>query len=335
MDSLSQLVLGSTVSALAVPARHRRAALLVGAVLGTLPDLDSFPLAWAGADIVTLVTWHRGPSHSLFVLATLGWLLWLALKRRWRPVREAPRRWLCAIQLTLLTHPILDAFTIYGTQLWWPIPSRPVMGGSMFIIDPLYTLPLLIGCCFALFAPAARIAHRALLVGLALSTAYLGWSLIAQAWVNRVAHRTLAAEGLAYAPRFASPAPFSTLLWRVVVMTPDGFLEGYHSLVADRKPIQFRPYESDTVALASIASLPTVRRLAWFNHGFMKAETRDGRLVLSDLRMGAEPDYSFRFAVAESDGSGGWRPLSPPELAAWPSASSRLDGVWKRIWNEP
>lgn len=334
MDSLSQIVLGSTVAALAVPTPHRRAALLAGAVLGTLPDLDSFPLAWSGVDAVTLMTWHRGPSHSLFVLALGGWLLWLALRRWWRPVREAPRRWLLAIQLVLITHTLLDAFTIYGTQLWWPLPVRPAMGGSMFIIDPLYTLPLLLGCLVATVTPRSRAAGRWLAAGLMLSTAYLGWSLAAQVRVNRLAGRELAKVGLDDAPRFATPAPFNTLLWRVVVMTPDGYLEGWHSLVADQKPIAFKPHTSDTPALAAVADLPAVRRLMWFNHGFMKAEVRDDRLVLSDLRMGSEPNYAFAFVVAEQTTDGEWRALRP-EPVPRPAASSRIEGVWTRLWNEP
>ena len=44
MDSLSQIVLGGAIAAAIVPARHRRAALLAGAALATLPDLDSLPI---------------------------------------------------------------------------------------------------------------------------------------------------------------------------------------------------------------------------------------------------------------------------------------------------
>ena len=133
MDSLTQIALGSAVAALTAPSRHRRAALIAGGVLGTLPDLDVIPLTLFGADAVCLLTWHRGPSHSLLVLTMLGWLLWLVLCRWWAPAKEAPARWLWAIELALLTHPLLDAFTVYGTQLFWPLPSSPVMGVSIFI----------------------------------------------------------------------------------------------------------------------------------------------------------------------------------------------------------
>ena len=335
MDSLTQIALGSAVAALTAPARHRRAALIAGGALGTLPDLDLIPLSILHADAVSLVTWHRGPSHSLLVLAMFGWLLWLVLRRWWAPVKEAPARWLWAIELALLTHPLLDALTIYGTQLFWPLPGSPVMGASIFIIDPVYTVPLVVACGAAWLLRERRAANWWLLAGVLLSTAYLGWSLAAKTIVERAAEHTLATEGLQDAPRFSVPMPFNTLLWRVVVMTPDGFLEGERSLVADRGPMIFRRHASDRAALEAVAGYPSVRRLDWFTHGFLKAERRDGRLVLSDLRMGLEPDYVFRYAVAESDGQGGWREIAVQQLD-WPSQDRfRLAGIWRRIWKEP
>lgn len=335
VDSLTQIALGGAVAALVAPARHRRAALIAGGVLGTLPDLDVVPLALLRADAVSLMTWHRGPSHSLPVLAIFGGLLWLVLRRWWSPAREEPTRWLGAIQLALLTHPLLDAFTVYGTQLFWPLPGSPVMVASIFIIDPVYTTPLLVACGAAWQLRERRAANWWLLAGILLSTAYLSWSLAAKAIVERTAERTLAAEGLQDAPRFSAPMPFNTLLWRVVVMTPDGFLEGERSLVADRGPIVFRRHTSDRGALEAVAGYPSVRRLVWFTHGFLKAERRDGRLVLSDLRMGVEPDYVFRYCVAESEGQGGWREIAVEQLN-WPRPDRlRLAGIWRRIWKEP
>jgi inner membrane protein len=335
MDSLTQIVLGGAVAASVAPARHRRAALVAGGVLGTLPDLDVIPLALLGADAVSLITWHRGPSHSLPVLAAAGFLLWLVLRRWWAPLKEAPTRWLWAIELALLTHPLLDAFTVYGTQLFWPLPGSPVMIASIFIIDLAYTLPLLVACGAAWWLRERQAVNWLLLTGIALSTTYLGWSLTAKAIVESAAQRTLAAEGLEDAPRFSVPTPFNTLLWRMVVMTPDGFLEGERSLVADRGPMIFRRNASDREALEAVAGYSSVRRLNWFTHGFLKTEQRDGCLVLSDLRMGAEPDYVFRYAVAESDGKGGWREIAAEQLD-WPSQDRlRLAGVWRRIWNEP
>ena len=94
------------------------------------------------------------------------------------------------------------------------------MGASIFIIDPAYTMPLLVACGAAWWLRERRAASWWLLAAVLLSTAYLGWSLMAKAIVERAAQRTLAAEGLQDAPRFSVPIPFNTLLWRVVVMTP-------------------------------------------------------------------------------------------------------------------
>jgi inner membrane protein len=333
MDSLTQIVLGGAIAAAIAPARHRRAALLAGAALGTLPDLDSIPIALLTDDPVARMTWHRSASHSLLVLPFVAWAIWAWCRSRGKRVAAEPRRWWWAIALALLTHPLLDAFTVYGTQLFWPLPSPPVMWSSVFIIDPLYTVWLLLACVAAFFLRERVAAQRVLVAGLALSTAYLGWSLVAKTMVEREAGRALAAMGLADAPRFSVPMPLNTLLWRVVAMTPSGYVEGFHSIAADRGPMTFRGHPSNTQALAEAADLPAVRRLTWFNHGFMQARVVGDELVLSDLRMGAEPDYFFRFAVARHGSD--WQPISLRQLPASRDAGALWRTTWERIWNEP
>ena len=143
MDSVTQAALGACVTAVCVPPEHRRKALLVGAMLGTLPDLD---VLIDFGDAVRNYTYHRGFSHSLFVLPGVALLIWLALRRWWAPVREAPWPWLLGISLALITHPLLDAHTAYGTQLWWPLAVTPASWSTIFIIDPAFTLPLVVGC---------------------------------------------------------------------------------------------------------------------------------------------------------------------------------------------
>lgn len=104
--------------------------------------------------------------------------------------------------------------------------------------------------------------------------------------------------------------------------------------MADRGPMAFHAYTSDARALANVQDYAAVRRLQWFNRGYMKAHQRGGLLVLSDLRMGSEPDYSFRFAVARREG-GDWREI-PPRQLQWPwEARRRLGAMWRRIWNAP
>ncbi|NYZ62474.1 metal-dependent hydrolase [Luteimonas deserti] len=335
MDSLTQVVLGASVAAAVVPAAHRRVALLAGAALGTLPDLDGLPIALLTDDPVLRMTLHRGLTHSLLVLPVFGAALWWLFRRFGAGrVAASPVRWFWAIQLALVTHPLLDAFTVYGTQLLWPFRPSPVMWSSVFIIDPLYTVWLLVGVVVAAVAGPRVLGRRALAAGLVLSTLYLGWSLVAKGLVERDADRALSAMGLGDAPRFSVPMPATTLLWRVVAMTDEGYVEGFRSLAVDRGPMRFDAYGSDVEALRANAALPAVQRLAWFNRGFMGARVVDGRLELSDLRMGSEPDYFFRFTVAET-GTGGWRAVPPEQAPMSRDLGETWRATWARIWRDP
>lgn len=330
MDSLSQIVLGAAVAAACVPARHRRKALLVGAALGTLPDLDVFI---SYGDAVRDMTFHRGFSHSLLVLPGVALLLWAALRSRWTPVREAPMPWLIAVLLALTTHPLLDALTVYGTQLFWPLNSPPVMGGSLFIIDPLFTLPLLVGVLTAAISGATARGRTAVLVGLSLSLGYVGWSLFAQHRVDRIAADQLAGTAYADAPRVVVAMPFNTLLWRVVVLTPEGYLEGERSLVADTGPIAFTVHRFDRGLLAQAADVWAVQRLLWFSQGFQRADVVNGELQMADLRMGQHPDFFFTHVVAREEG-GSWvasdnRAVEQPRVR-----EGQLAALWGRIWED-
>jgi inner membrane protein len=329
LDSVTQILLGASIAGICAPGKHRRKALAIGAALGTLPDLD---VVIDYGDPVSNFTYHRGFSHSLFVLFPFSLLLWLILRRWWAPVRDAPWHWLAAIMLTLVTHPLLDGHTVYGTQLLWPMTTPPVMWSTLFIIDPAYTLPLLFGVLFAAAARNLRAGSIALAAGLVISTSYIGWSWIAKSLVERDTVAALRTMGLEDAPRFSIPTPFNTLLWRVVVMTEDGYLEGYRSLVADDRPISFTAYQSDKISLDAASDIRAVARLRWFAHDFLKAEVRNDKLILSDLRMGLEPAYVFVHAVALR-GNPHWHATIPERI---PSAYNLKDllVVWDRIWTE-
>lgn len=333
MDSITHLFYGGAIAAAIAPARHRRAALLAGMALNTLPDLDVFPLALCDDPIVRM-TWHRAATHSWLVLPFVAWALWAFFKLRGGRVAQAPTRWFWVFMVTLLSHPLLDAFTVYGTQLFWPLPMRPLMWSSLFIVDPLFALPWLAACVVAWFAGERAFGKRALFAGIALGVGYVGWSMVAKSIVDRESDRALAAMGLADAPRFSVPMPLNTLLWRVVAMTPGGYVEGFRSLVADRGPMTFKGYPSNVQALNEARDLPMVRHLVWFNHGFMRARVVDERLELSDLRMGNEPDYFFRFEVAERE-SAHWRAIPPRQGEATRDMGGMWKATWQRIWHEP
>ncbi|THJ32245.1 metal-dependent hydrolase [Lampropedia aestuarii] len=338
MDSLSQAVLGASIVAAAVPATQRRLGLLAGAILGTVPDLDTLIVPLFTQAPVSLFTWHRGPSHALWLLLLLALLLWWALKKISPAVRQAPRAWLIATALALITHPLLDAFTVYGTQLWWPTSSSPVMWASLFIIDPLYTLPLLVGVLAVLLGGPKRWAFFTVVTGLVLSTAYIGWSHISRSISSHAVAHSLQQQGLGGAPYLLIATPFNTLLWRVVVITEQGHAVGYRSIFDGDKTLQLSHYPSQPALLQEqIAINPEVARLAWFTSGFINAEVRDRQLIINDLRMGTEGHFTFAFEVAQNVAPDGAAPQwqshqVAPMVKRSGSMAAAMNKEWQATW---
>ncbi|MGD9922258.1 MAG: metal-dependent hydrolase [Pseudorhodoplanes sp.] len=330
MDSLSQFALGAAIGIAVMRGRTRPwKAALIGGLAGTLPDLDAF---YDHGDPVSNVTLHRANSHALFWLTLASPAVAFAGAAILRE-RHQFRRWWLAVWLALVTHPILDWFTVYGTQILRPFTDFPYAVGSIFIIDPLYTLPLLIGIGVALILRNER-GWRWNIAGLILSTLYLGWGVFAQAQVRAIAEASLASDGRKVERLLVTPTAFNTLLWRVVAMTPDGYLEGFRSLL-DRDPrMTFDAYPRGEALYGAVRDYPSVARVAWFTQGLFKMSERDGKVIISDLRMGQEPYYSFNFVVGERQS---------PTIAAMPpvrfreqhEARTGIRWLWRRMWGNP
>lgn len=325
MDSLTQMTLGSAVG---VAVMGRRVPVwrsaLVGAFFGTLPDLDSFV---DYGDPIRNVTYHRGASHSLFYLSLLSPLFaWLIT--RWMPAGGF-RRWWAALWLILITHVLLDTMTVYGTQIGQPFTDYPFGVASLFIIDPLYTLPLLVGLLLAL---GGR--HRANHWGLALTTGYLLWSMAAQSWVETRVERELADRDWPVERVLVTPSAFNTLLWRVLVMAPDHYYEGFYALADGDRAIAFDRFERDRALYESLKDDWGVQRIAWFSKGFFKFSERDGMARITDLRMGQEPFYSFNFVVAERV-DGQWQPVPPQLQMERPDIGAGLRWIVRRAQGQP
>lgn len=329
MDSVTQIALGAAVGEATLGRKVGSRAVLWGALCGTLPDFDVFvPLG----DAVRDFTYHRSATHSLLVLAVFSPLMvWLILKVH---PQTAPyrRQWLVLVYLVFATHVLLDSFTVYGTQIFWPIDTTPVAWSTIFIIDPAYTLPLLIGVIAALVVSRTRaLGHKLNWVGLALSSCYLVWTVGAKWHVERVARESLASQGIVYEQLLTVPAPFNTLVWRVLATYPDGYYDGFYSLFDDGRHVVMRSFPSRPQLLDGIGDHWPVRRLQWFTRGFYSVSRTGQDVIMTDLRMGLEESYVFRFKVAEFGNPHAH--ATHPERLPPQRDFSRLINVWARIWD--
>lgn len=330
MDSVSQIALGAAVG---VATMGRRTAVwkaaLWGAVAGTLPDLD---VLIDHGDPISNMVLHRAETHAPFWL-TLFSLPFAAGVARLHGEWAIWRRWWLAIWLALVTHPLLDAMTVYGTQLALPWSSHPFGVGSVFIIDPLYTLPLLGGVGWALAGKGSRRGMLANTVGLVLSTAYLAWGAIAQQQVERIARASLAAQGIAVERLLVTPTAFNTLLWRVVATSGDSYHEGFYSLLDAERRVAFDRFGRGTALMPEVQGIEGVQRIAAFTQGLYKLQQEGALVLVTDLRMGQEPTYIFSFAVAERRSAA--QPLATPrQVGTRPDLERGLPWLWRRMRGE-
>lgn len=337
MDGFTQVCLGAAIGTVTLGPKigARKAAVLAG-VIAELPDLDFlFP---AETRLDAFID-HRGATHAIPMQLLATPVIGEALRFADRRLRD--ERWLCygLVFAALSTHALLDGFTTYGTKLLWPFFSDPISWSSIFIIDPLYTLPLLLAFVVSLATRQASydrplpgrvrgIAAAALI----LSTAYIGWTMTARELAQTKVVESLAAAGVRYERLTMIPMPFNSLLWRGLAIDGDRYANVYVSVLDDEGPAPVHLHARNMALAEALPERDAFGKIAWFSRGFYKMQEVEGVVLARDLRMGVEPDYFFSFQIARRNSV---------ELAATPPVRYRiqrdwsgLGWVWRRIFDE-
>lgn len=328
MDSLTQIVLGAAVGEAVLGKKTGNKALLYGAIVGTIPDLDV--LFGKFTDSITAIEWHRGFSHSLLfsILAAcvLGWLMHRVEHKR----NLGWKSWAILCFLCLFTHAVLDAFTSWGTQLLWPIRTR-FAWSSIFVIDPLYTIPFLI-CTIAVlcYKRTSKKRRRWNRIGLIISTSYLISTLGIKAFVTNVFKKALSEQGIAYTQLSIRPAPLTTFLWNANVATNEAYLIGDYSFF-DSQPILFKTYPKQRHLSKYLLNYQNVQRLIDISEGWYIIDTKTIPWVFNDLRFGliyrkdGTSFFSFSYNLEAQNGT--------IKVTETPKTKGDAHFLMKRLWN--
>ena len=322
MDPVSQAALGAVVAHAATHRRLGARALAFGAAAGALPDLDVlFTLSGDAFDQMRL---HRGITHSVFfgpvVGPVLGWLVWRWERGRGRnadadthrlrgPDREQfgdthrLRAWIVAFTLALVSHPLLDLMTPYGTQLLMPFSDTRFAIWAMPIIDPVYTLLLLTGWILAWRRPRWRTAS---LAGLGLSTAYLGYAWYLNERAGDIGRAQLRTTGIENAEVVVFPTFLQIHYRRVVARTDAEVRTGFVSMW---RPCPIAWSRAPLFGDASVEAWRNSREgriFEWFAMGWVHHVPTEAGLVSADLRYGftTDPGRSAFSTLAEFDEAG-------------------------------
>ncbi|MCK0124624.1 metal-dependent hydrolase [Gelidibacter sp. F2691] len=302
MDSLTQIILGAAVGEAVLGKKVGNKAMLYGAIAGTIPDLDIFSSYFT--DTVTALHIHRGFTHSI-VFSVLfspvfGWLV-----SRYERYKDF-KGWAWLFFWAFVTHPILDAHTTWGTQLFWPLEERLAFK-TIFVIDPLYTVPFLV------FLILAMVQHRGSKkrrfynnTGLLVSSSYLLLTIFLKWMAFTKFEEALKEQQIAYQQIDTRPAPLNTILWSANVETKDSYVLGYYSFF-DTQPITFETYQKNHQLLGNLKNDPKVQQMIGISKGWYTIIERDGKLLYNDLRFGVlsmEPgsqDFVFQYEIATDD----------------------------------
>lgn len=282
---------------------------------------------------------------AIIGLAIAGGGSYFVYRRFNRPEFEKPqaslRDWQWLFFWGLVTHPILDTFTAYGTQLFAPFSNYRAAFSNISVADPIYTLLFVIPLIIAAFVNKSKPLRKKLVwTGIILSSLYMSFTLYNKYRVTQVMKDTLVAENIEYNKFFTSPSILNNVLWSGVAETEDAFYQGQYSLLDKEPKFKLTKFDKNHDLISDApADDKVINTLKWFSNGYYAVMTReDGKLQINDMRYGtfrgdgsSEKDFIFNFPI-EQNADGSYKLIKaqggPPEDA---DMGQMARDLWKRI----
>ncbi len=289
MDSLTQIVLGAACGEVVLGKKIGNKALMFGAIGGTIPDLDVLVGSMLYGNEIDAMLFHRGFMHSIVfsILAAfgLGWLVYKLYNSGKRLNTTTQKDWISLFFWSLFTHPILDCFTPYGTQLFAPFSNYRVALNTIAVADVLYTTPFLICMLVLMFFNRKTEKRRLWLkIGLGISSVYMLFTVFNKMYVDSVFKSSLYEQAIVFERFSTQPSILNNILWYGIAETDDNYQVAFYSLLDEthrfsewktipKKRLIDTTYEND------------IHCLAWFSNGYFNVEqTGQGEYLYYDLR---------------------------------------------------
>jgi inner membrane protein len=277
MDSITQAVLGAAIGQAMLGNKMQNKGFILGAIIATIPDLDVF--LYFILDSYKMLSIHRGISHSI-LFSLIGALLIAYLLTKWKRAKVYSFKhlfifsWLC-----LFTHTLLDAFTAYGTQLFLPFSNYRVGFDSINVIDPLYTMPLIIGLVLTLWKKKSKFNH----FGLLISSCFLMFTLINKQYVKNELSSIFLSNNVEYNSLLTMPVGIANINWYGVAKSKDSlYLRKYSILNSNDFEINSFPINEKYLSEIDEDVAKTMR---WFAKDFYTVEKVNGKIRIYNLQV--------------------------------------------------
>jgi inner membrane protein len=340
MDSLTHIVLGAAIGELMLGKKIGKKAMLWGALAASLPDIDVFFTPFF--DPIDALFIHRGITHSfLFVFLIVPLLGWIFSKFNWKnPVSQ--KDWTFLFFVTVLSHPLLDSCTMYGTGILEPFSHYRAQFTSLFIIEPFYTIPMLIGFIALLILKKDSLKRKFWAkFGLYISTVYLLFAIGNKLYVGQIFTDSMKKQNIHFTEYETSPTPFNTILWNVFAKDTNGYWFGFYSHFDSSKDVKYSFVPRNDSLAGDLLQNVQVQKLIRFSNGYYCFTVCDNELRFNDLRFAFSGEFdcsadrkNFAFSfVLKRDPSRPYgieikrNPWSKMRFLGFPKLVERIKGI--------
>jgi inner membrane protein len=299
MDTLTHTAIGICTGHVIAGKQLGKKAMLFGAIANNLPDIDVIANLWASDTKALLI--HRGITHSFLLNIILMFVLASLLQKLYNRYNVSYKRWLFLLGSGLTLHLFTDSLTSYGTGWFEPFDQTRVSFNTIFILDPLFSIPILIAAITVLFMKTDS--KRSLMfskAGLIISFIYLSLTMFNKLYVNSVIEKSLKTQNIVYSDYLATPTPLNNLLWYIVAKNEDKYHVGYYSILDKGPEIDFTLYKRNDSLLNYPCDTSSLADLVRFSKGYYCLRMDHDTIILSDMRFGQmggwyKPDAGFVF----------------------------------------
>jgi inner membrane protein len=282
MDSITQGVLGAAVGEALLGKKTGNKGAFIGAIIATVPDLDV--ILYLFYDKFEMLSIHRGFSHSI-VFSIIGGLLMAFVLSKINGFKNLKFIslflfvWLC-----LFTHILLDTFTAYGTQLLLPFSNKRLGFDSINVVDPVYTIPLILGLLLSLWVYKSKPDRSKFNnYGLLISSFYLIFTLLNKDGVNTSISKRLSLESIEYSSLLTMPVGIANVNWSGVAKGTDSIYMVKHALFSNNNnPIDVFPINEEYL---NQVDKHVAEKMRWFAKGFYTVEKENEKVRIYNLQV--------------------------------------------------
>ena len=285
MDSITQAALGAAIGEELLGSESRFKGALVRADhqdARALRKIDLDVVLYLFYDKFDMLSIHRGFSHSIAFSILGAFIMAFILSRISTFKGTGFLRLLLFAWLTLFTHILLDTFTTYGTQLLLPFSDARLGLDSINVIDPVYTVPLLIGLLISLSKLKLKNKKWGNRIGLLVSSAYLLLTLAHKQSVDRHVSMTFENEGIIYEELRTIPVGVANINWYGMARSADSIYLTKHMAGCPKGEIEAFPINDNFLKAVD----PDIAvKMKWMAKGFYTVERSNESIRVYNLQI--------------------------------------------------